>query len=203
MLTLLTQAQFIISPDRTFSEAGAISKIDYRDRFKQYKRLIIRNADTPRMRTLVTQLERELLQVHSPDEQAAEESEIINEEDDFCTAFQNEVILSDPTPSSPVPTSPIPASPIEPAASLPNPNTPGAPLPTADIPDALPPTTRVEPPAILDNGEEPTEPIPATKKRSRKKNDDDGPTTATNNRRSTRNAGGTARKVVGGKTTKA
>ena len=93
MLTLLTQAQFIISPDRAFSETGAISKIDYCDRFKQYKKFIIRNADTPRMRTLVAQLERELLQVRSPDEQAAEEPEPINEEVDFSVVLTRMVIL--------------------------------------------------------------------------------------------------------------
>ena len=52
-LTRLIQAQFMISPDRTFLEMGAISRINYRDRFKQYKRLIIKNANTPRMSELV------------------------------------------------------------------------------------------------------------------------------------------------------
>ena len=188
-LTPLIQAQFMISPDRTFSETGAISRINYRDRFKQYKRLIIKNANTPRMSELVVRLERELLQVYSPDSQDTGEPEATNEEDDFCLAFESEVVLGDPIPPSPISA----PSPIELAASLPNPYIPGALLPT--IP--------VEQPAVPDS-EEPTDKlILATKTQSRKGSGGDKPTVVANNRRSARNAGGTARKAAGGKTTKA
>ncbi|KAF9790700.1 hypothetical protein BJ322DRAFT_988395, partial [Thelephora terrestris] len=56
-------AQFIISPDHTFSEKGAITKIDYRDRFKQYKKFIIKTLESPRMKMLMAQLESELFQI--------------------------------------------------------------------------------------------------------------------------------------------
>ena len=200
----------MISPDRTFSETGARSKIDYRDRFKQYKRLIVRNPNTPRMRTFVAQLERQLFQVHSPDNQAAEESDVIDEEDDFCVAFQNEVVLGDPILTSPIlvpslvePTASLP-SPDIPGASLPNPNVPGASLLDPDVPGAPLPTTPAEPLAVHESGEEPAnKPTPATRKRSHKKNGEDEPAMAPNNRRSARNGGGTARNVGGGMATKA
>jgi hypothetical protein len=98
MLTILVQAQFIISPDHVFMEKGGITKINYRDRFKVYKKFIIRNADTPRMKRLVAQLNADLLHIHSPDNEVTPSStgepDATDEEADFCRAFQNEVVLS-------------------------------------------------------------------------------------------------------------
>ena len=190
MLILVIQAQFIISPDRAFSETGAISRVDYRDRFNKYKKFIIKHADTPRMRRLVAQLEKDFFQVHSPDSlSSAGEPEAIDEEEEFCLAFQNDTVISDPIPTSPI----LAPSLVEPTTPLPDP----------DVPSTLPPTTLVEPPAVLNSEEEPTNtPAPATKKKPRKKNGEDGPATAANNRRSARNGGGTVGMVVGGKATK-
>ncbi|KAF9779196.1 hypothetical protein BJ322DRAFT_1172217 [Thelephora terrestris] len=94
-------AQFIISPDHVFMEKGGITKINYRNRFKVYKKFIIRNADTPRMKRLVAQLNADLLHIHSPDNEVTPSStgepDVTDEEADFCHAFQNEVVLSGST----------------------------------------------------------------------------------------------------------
>jgi len=66
-LTVPAQAQFIISPDRLFAEKGAVSKINYYDRFKQYKKLIVKNIDSPQMKVLVAWLNALLFQIHSKD----------------------------------------------------------------------------------------------------------------------------------------
>lgn len=191
ILTPPIQAQFIISPDRSFSEMGAITQVNYRDRFIKYKKFIIRNADTPRMRALVERLEKDLLQGHSPDGQvsSAGEPEAIDEEEDFCLAFQNDAVISDSVPTSPI----LAPSPVEPTALPLDPDVPSPPLPT----------TPIEPPAAPDS-EEPAESLaPATKKKPRKKNSEDQRAVPVNNRRSTRNAGGTTGIVVGGKAAKA
>ena len=59
-LTILAQAQFIISPDYLFAKKGTISKIDYYSCFKQSKRNIIKNIDSPQMKVLVAQLNAQL-----------------------------------------------------------------------------------------------------------------------------------------------
>ena len=95
-LTILAQAQFIISPDRLFAEKGAISKIDYHSRFKQYKRIIIKNIDSPQMKALVARLNTQLFQIHSKDHQAissAGEQGESEDEDAFSRAFQEQVTI--------------------------------------------------------------------------------------------------------------
>ena len=141
------------------------------------------------MRRLVAQLEKDLFQVHSPDSLSSTgKPEAIDEEEEFCLAFQNDAVISDPISTSPI----LAPSLVEPPTLLPDP----------DVPSALPPTTLAEPPAILNSEEEPTNtPTPATKKKPRKKNGEDGPAAAANNRRSARNSG-TVGMVVGGKATK-
>lgn len=92
-LTISIQAQFIISPDRLFAERGAISKTNYRDRFKQYKKLIIKNIDSPQMKVLLARLNAQLFQVHSQDEKTlpVDHQEETEDEDAFSRAFQEQV----------------------------------------------------------------------------------------------------------------
>ena len=90
------QAQFIISPDRLFAEKGATSKIKYHDRFTQYKKLIIKNINSPQMKLLMSQLNTQLFQARPQVDQISptdrqEESE---EDDIFSRAFQEQVTLS-------------------------------------------------------------------------------------------------------------
>lgn len=90
------QAQFIISPDLTFSEIGTVSKIDYRDRFKQYKKFIIRNIDAPGTKALMARLNAELFRTYSPGQSTplSTGEQEVSEEEDFSRAFQNRVVLS-------------------------------------------------------------------------------------------------------------
>ena len=90
------QAQFLISPDHVFTEKGVVSKIDYRDRFKQYKKLIIKNIDSPQMKILMTRFNAQLLKIHSQDDQTPSACEQSDSEDEDCfsRAFQEKVVLS-------------------------------------------------------------------------------------------------------------
>ena len=96
-LTILAQAQFIISPDRLFAEKGAISKIDYHSCFKQYKRIIIKNINSPQTKALVARLNAQLFQIHSKDYKTTtslgEQGES-EDEDTFSHAFQEQVTIS-------------------------------------------------------------------------------------------------------------
>ena len=171
-LSSLIQAQFIISPDQLFSEKGAISKINYCDRFKQYKKLIIKNIDTPRMEQLITRLNTELFHVHSPNGPSSAGAQIvIDEEEEFCLAFQNEVTIGmfslviilrylmapktrvrkvhrlsqPPTPSCPPPSQSLPTLDHPPRLPTPMSQVPRR-SPTQTTPTP-PPTVKANPPA--------------------------------------------------------
>jgi hypothetical protein len=96
LLIFSVQAQFIISPDRLFAEKGAITKINYHDRFKQYKKLIVKNINSPQMKVLMAQLDAQLFRTESKVNQAspAVEEESDDDEDIFSRAFQEQVTLS-------------------------------------------------------------------------------------------------------------
>jgi hypothetical protein len=91
------QAQFLISPDHTFSQCGAVTGINYSDRFKQYKRLIIKTIATPVIQALIARLNLEVLQSQQPDQATplspVEQQENNDEEEMFCRAFENNVAL--------------------------------------------------------------------------------------------------------------
>jgi hypothetical protein len=80
-----------------FSEKGTITKINYRDCFKQYKKFIVKNIEAPRMKALMARLNAKIFQVYPPDDQAAPSSTVGQEEgeddDDFARAFQEEITL--------------------------------------------------------------------------------------------------------------
>jgi hypothetical protein len=199
----IIQAQFIISPDHDFSEKGAISKINYRERFRQYKKLIIKIIDAPRMKSLVARFNAQLFQVYSPDGQAslppAEEQAVVDEEEEFCRAFQDDVVISELLPgtvfrnfsynlSSATDSTPVLFTPVI------------TPPPNPDALSVLPPNLGESPAAANAEGEPTDEPAVTTKKKKSSKKTDKPPAEA--NRRSTRNDGGAARKA-GGKVTKA
>ena len=86
------QAQFILSPDQVFSEKGAISKIDYHDRFTQYKKFIVKHLETPRMKELTAYLDANLFPSNSVDDQpnpSTEVHEADEDGDEFSRAFSN------------------------------------------------------------------------------------------------------------------
>ncbi|KAF9793538.1 hypothetical protein BJ322DRAFT_1017019 [Thelephora terrestris] len=193
-------AQFIISPDQLFSEKGAISKINYRDRFKQYKRLIIKNIDTPRMVQLITRLNTELFHIHSPNEPSSAGARVvIDEEDEFCLAFQNEVTIDDSTESAQ--TEPTTDPILPPSLSVPTAVGPSTLPPNPNTPSTPPFTNMAEPFAASDSEGEPAGRPTAAKKKSKKGND--GAVVQANMRRTTRNAGGGTKKAGGAKTNKA
>ena len=90
------QAQFVLSPDPLFSESGTTSKINYSDRFKQYKKFIVKHLETPRMKILMAGLDAELFQPKPtdirPSASPAETQEADEEEDEFSHAFSNEIV---------------------------------------------------------------------------------------------------------------
>ena len=96
-LPIPRQAQFILSPDQLFSEKGAISSIKYHDRFKKYKKFLVKNIETRGTKALMARLNAGLFQTYSSGNQPAptstgeQESDI---EDYFSRAFQDEAIPS-------------------------------------------------------------------------------------------------------------
>jgi len=91
-LTVSTQAQFILSPDRTFSKTGAVSKTKYHDRFTQYKRFIVKHLNTPRMKELFAQYNVELFPANLPDLTASPSpgmEQELNEEAVLSHAFRD------------------------------------------------------------------------------------------------------------------
>ena len=80
----------MISPDFVFSDKGAITKTNYHQHFKRYKRFLIMNIESPGVKALVSKLNTEVLGIHSASPQApppTSEQEIANEDEDFCRAF--------------------------------------------------------------------------------------------------------------------
>ena len=89
------EAQFIISPDHLFAKNGATSKINYGDCFKQYKKFIIKNIDSPQMKLLIGQLNTQIFLTHQQDQQTSTTDEQEGgDEDDFSHAFQEQVTIS-------------------------------------------------------------------------------------------------------------
>ena len=97
------QATFLISPDSKFSERGSVTGINYYDRFKAYKRLIIKTIDTPRITALIAQLNTETLQICAPDPTVTTPSTVEqqnSDEEDFFSAFQKKATLRTSQPSN-------------------------------------------------------------------------------------------------------
>ena len=91
--SLFSQAQFMLSPDPVFSETGSVTGIKYCDRFKQYKKLIVKLLETPRMNALFMRINAELFPVDRPDPQPSPSSTggVTEDEDDFARAFNDDV----------------------------------------------------------------------------------------------------------------
>jgi hypothetical protein len=82
----------MLSPDPVFSETGSVTGIKYCDRFKQYKKLIVKLLETPRMKALFTRFNAELFPVDRPDPQPSPSSTggATEDEDDFARAFNDD-----------------------------------------------------------------------------------------------------------------
>ena len=80
----------MISSDFVLSDMGAITKTDYHQHFKRYKKFLIMNIKSLGVKVLVLKLNAEVLGIHSASPQApppTSEQEIANENEDFCHAF--------------------------------------------------------------------------------------------------------------------
>jgi hypothetical protein len=82
----------MLSPDPVFSETGSVTGIKYCDRFKQYKKLIVKLLETPRMNALFMRINAELFPVDRPDPQPSPSSTggVTEDEDDFTRAFNDD-----------------------------------------------------------------------------------------------------------------
>ena len=162
----ILQAQFILSPDPTFSEKGSISKIEYHDCFTWYKKFIIKHLQTPQMKMLVAWLNMQLFLANAVDNQPASPTQAQDtpEDDEFAEAFNQSVegaltvipfftLLTHPADLVPVVAVDVsaPSTPTEQPSPSPKPSSP-APTPPADpivapTPSVNPPTT-LTPPAV-------------------------------------------------------
>ena len=87
----------MISPDFMFSGKGAITKTDYHQHFKRYRKFIIMNIKSLGVKVLFLKLNVKVLGVHSASPQAplpTSEQEIANKDDDFCCKFHENFDLS-------------------------------------------------------------------------------------------------------------
>lgn len=86
----------MLSPDHVFSERGAISNIDYSGRFKQYKKFIVKNLDSPQMKALMARLNAQLFRTHSKNYGATpstHEQVECEDEEMFSRAFREQVVI--------------------------------------------------------------------------------------------------------------
>ena len=94
------QALFVLSSDPLFSETGAISKIKYHDRFTRYKKFIVKNLNTPRMKELFAQFNAELFPTDLPDRppsrSSTREQETDEDEAAFSRAFKDNNVQGTP-----------------------------------------------------------------------------------------------------------
>jgi hypothetical protein len=91
------QAIFLLSPDTKFSDRGATTGINYSDRFKTYKRFIIKAIDTPGIAALFAHINKQVLQIQPPDNGVTAQPTVEqqdSDEDELFRAFQDKATLS-------------------------------------------------------------------------------------------------------------
>ena len=94
-------AQFMLLPDPLFSKTGAVTKIKYNDHFKRYKMFIVKHLESSRMKGLIAQFNVELFPAdpldHLPSPLSTGGLEVIEDEDDFSHAFNDNAAQSTST----------------------------------------------------------------------------------------------------------
>ena len=88
----------MLSPDPLFSETSAITKIKYNDRFKRYKMFIGKHLESSQMKGLIARFNVELFPAdpldHLPSPLSTGGPEVMEDEDDFSRAFNDDATQS-------------------------------------------------------------------------------------------------------------